>query len=1398
MTTFFVTYGQTKWDKTLDKADAYYKVGDYRKSIKTLTKFNKKVTKALGVDHDYIMRYNLQMAKNSLASGFLEDFTSRINETVAKSSIKFGSNTVEHAKVLLDAAQLYTIYGNYLTAKNYVYNAKNTLESSGKIEDNLSAKIQLTTAEIYSGQGFYNKALSYINEIDQYFSGRAFAKETYVDASSGKLKTKKLDPKEVQDRLGDYATLLILKAETMGKQGDVFNADPLFAKNSFWIKKNLGSQHIKYIENNYLWGKMLEANGVLDLKDAVKEASFEKSLSLIKKGYAASHYLAFDIYESLMKNYLYRGENGKYRTISNEYEKIIKKHFKKSSIHYITLNTIEFNTKLDKQKTSKLQAKAGSLLTSHSGIPKYHKKRIEVLDFLVKVAITNKNYKHGESYLLDLLEVKRNLFGDLSPEYHLSKIKLGNFYLDFTGKFKEAGEIYDTSFQEIIKKEIDIKHVDYFEILNHMAIYYEQSDEYEKASEILNSALTAAQAKYEKLDIAYGIELDRIASLKLKIGEYEEAEKYIENAISILKDHRKDDKDVIHYIKSLETKARYEAIKGDFEEAENIINTSQKLLKKADSKVGYNELASQEELASLDIALGKYSSTDKILTNILRTYEKLYGKESRNIIRPLIDYGKLKLINGDYTEAEKIARRANNIAIAIFGEHSTKTASTYILLAEITTTLGDYDKAYDYISKAIPIQEAAFGREHVEVAKSISQQGLILFYQGGFNDKAERLMRESMSIIAQKLGGNNPMYAEGLKDLATVAIAQKKYDDAFNSLELAEKIWVSKIGKHNNINAAEIYLLTGDLYYHQYNYARAEEYYEKAKQLYTKFFNIQHPDYVKVISKLSKVYYMKGESKKAENTINEAIDSYNLFIKNYFPSLSEREKTKFWNTIKHDFEFFNSIALSHTTEDKKLMEKVYNNALTTKALLLNTSIKIRHNILASGDKELIENYDKWLANKELLTQALSMNEEQLVENGINSSQLANEVELLEKDLSEKSDAFKIDDSLITWENIRESLSPNEVAIEMIRFRHFDHVFTDSVIYAVLYLKNEKETPRPGVSLITNGKNLEQRYFKSYRNSIIYKIEDKHSNEVYWMPIKKIAGNYATIYLSADGVYNQINLEAIPTSSGKYVLDDSNIVLVSNTRDIYYNKSEQKSRISDNRALMFGNPDFYLSASATNKIATLPGTKKEIDELKNLLLRKGWIAQDYMNESAREDQLKLIDNPKVFHIATHGFFRGSGDMLKQESSLNINKNKVYDNPLLRTGLLLTGAGDILDKTKSNYNTESGILTAYEAMNLNLDNTELVVLSACETGLGDLEVGEGVYGLQRAFLVAGAKTLIMSMFKVDDNATQKLMINFYRKWLETGQMRQSFIDAKKEVRNEFHEPIYWGSFIMIGME
>jgi CHAT domain-containing protein len=312
-----------------------------------------------------------------------------------------------------------------------------------------------------------------------------------------------------------------------------------------------------------------------------------------------------------------------------------------------------------------------------------------------------------------------------------------------------------------------------------------------------------------------------------------------------------------------------------------------------------------------------------------------------------------------------------------------------------------------------------------------------------------------------------------------------------------------------------------------------------------------------------------------------------------------------------------------------------------------------------------------------------------------------------------------------------------------------------------------------------------------------KIPDAVSYGVFWQPIVDEIGQVSTVFLSADGIYNQINLEAIATPDGRYVIDNSNIVLVSNTKDIYLRNTKKRVPGKDNTASMFGNPTFYMTASADSKVSALPGTEKEISQLQFMLKQKGWITSEYVEKFAAEEKVKEMNSPKIFHIATHGFSRPS-TQISLEKEMEGNEALLTQNPLMRTGLLLRGAGDLLDKTDYNYNMENGILTAYEAMSLNLDKTDLVVLSACETGLGDLEAGEGVYGLQRAFLVAGAKVLIMSMFKVDDDATQKLMLKFYQKWLNSNNLRQSFIDAKKELRVEYPEPIFWGAFMMIGLD
>jgi CHAT domain-containing protein len=335
----------------------------------------------------------------------------------------------------------------------------------------------------------------------------------------------------------------------------------------------------------------------------------------------------------------------------------------------------------------------------------------------------------------------------------------------------------------------------------------------------------------------------------------------------------------------------------------------------------------------------------------------------------------------------------------------------------------------------------------------------------------------------------------------------------------------------------------------------------------------------------------------------------------------------------------------------------------------------------------------------------------------------------------------------------------------------------------------------------NGSLMNTKGISYYRNCIRYEIADERSYDMYWKAIKPlIKYDKMTVYFSGDGIYNQLNLETLKTPEDKYLLTQNNIILISSTRDLVEAKmvktkaTTKEAKVDD--MVLLGNPLYYTAKDIkVHTVSQLPGAETEVLEVDAILKGANRHVNMYLGADATEGQLKKVFNPGVFHIATHGFFLQ--DEENDEEGLDEFSDKAVENPLLRSGLLLKNGGQLLQNEKVfAFNKEEGILTAYEAMNLNFDKTELVVLSACETGLGEVQLGEGVFGLQRSFLVAGSKSVIMSLFKVSDQVTAELMSSFYKRWMDTGDKRGSFIAAKVEIMNKYNNPHFWGAFIMIG--
>ena len=255
----------------------------------------------------------------------------------------------------------------------------------------------------------------------------------------------------------------------------------------------------------------------------------------------------------------------------------------------------------------------------------------------------------------------------------------------------------------------------------------------------------------------------------------------------------------------------------------------------------------------------------------------------------------------------------------------------------------------------------------------------------------------------------------------------------------------------------------------------------------------------------------------------------------------------------------------------------------------------------------------------------------------------------------------------------------------------------------------------------------------------------------------------------------------------YLIKKYDFILLSNPRDIVIRNKNGKDG-GDKKATVIGFPNY-----GAGNITPLPATKKEVEGVGGQLKTSGYDVAELMQQDATETNLKSAKHVKVLHIATHGYFLK--DVVKPSWPLGVHSDYAKDNVLLRSGLMLTGASNADKLIPGLDNSNNGIITSYEAMNLDLKGTNLVVLSACETGLGEVKAGEGVYGLQRAFLVAGADAIIMSLWKVDDAATQELMNIFYANWIKGGDKQKAFRDAQVQLMTKFKEPLYWGAFVMM---
>jgi len=801
------------------------------------------------------------------------------------------------------------------------------------------------------------------------------------------------------------------------------------------------------------------------------------------------------------------------------------------------------------------------------------------------------------------------------------------------------------------------------------------------------------------------------------------------------------------------------------------------------SNINYSKVLA--DLGLLYATMGRYNLAEYHSSEALSIREQTLGKESKAYAASLNNMAVLYQETARFNESENYFSEVLKTVEKLFGSESQEYAvvlnNQSILYAEI----GRVDQAVQKLNTAIAIVE----KLNLNLNSQVGFQSnlALLHQQTGKLAEAEAVylkLEKKLKVIA-----DNPYYGGILNSLGLLYIQLDKMDKVEDYLKRAADFYLKRFKTKDNPNYAKVVNDLGNFYRMQGRFDEAEKNLGDALAIRAIVLDTNHPDYVKSQEDLAILYWKKGDFTKADAGFEIAMNKSLDFINRYFPPMSEAEKTKYWDVLQPRFQRYYNYCLEAAATQPEVVKNLYDYQMATKGLLLNSTNKIKKAILSSGDNELIKEYVAWLDKKETLARYYSLSKEELTAQKIELTSLEKEANDMERSLSQRSGDFSKGYSAekVSFTQIAAALAETEAVVQLIRIRTFDKDFTADSKYAALILMKGIATPK--LVVLDNGNQLETRYAKFYRNAIQQKSADQYSYDQFWARIDPALAGKKTLYLSPDGVYNQISLNTLKKNDGPYFLNQYDLITVGNSKDILDLKNRKPVAAKKN-AFLLGFPDYGGDA-----VAALPGTKVEIDNIVKILKTGGYQTTPYLQKTATEAILKSMKGPTIVHIATHGYFQPD----VEQSAAGVNEENARNNPLLRSGILLAGAsptlkGEVLPNLESN---DNGVLTAYEAMNLDLEGTDLIILSACETGLGDVRAGEGVYGLQRSFQVAGAKALVMSLWKVDDAATQALMTNFYTNLAKGGSKAKAFKQAQLQLMTKYKDPYYWGAFVMLGM-
>ena len=781
-----------------------------------------------------------------------------------------------------------------------------------------------------------------------------------------------------------------------------------------------------------------------------------------------------------------------------------------------------------------------------------------------------------------------------------------------------------------------------------------------------------------------------------------------------------------------------------------------------------------------------------------------------------------------FNEALSLLEEAMAISEKEKGRINMQCASIYLQLAGVYQAMGNTSEAsvsrscyYEIVKRLADPKQPQYGMALMfDVYQKLQENNI---------EEAKSIATEALSVFENSLGDKNPITLEAKAIIANLSIQEGKLSEAIHDLEL---IYEEQI--KNKYPDLETMNLLATTYGMNNDFKKQKSLAEKMMVLSQKKYGKESQQVGNAYLLMANAYFGLGSTRKSAEYSTKAFDICRNTILNNFLFMTKNERTNLWNSVSNFFLVELPTSCASVDNHVDYSQVTYNAALLSKGLLLQAETNISDIIYNSGNERLKSEYNHFLNTKNMYNNAtasystdVDLKEMFRTKSIIDSlgNEIIDQEHSLMKHISAELGNYTSNLST-TWIDVRETLGEKDLAVEFLNATWN----SDSIKYYALILTKESKYPIY-IDLLNNKEIEKYRNFKSLSEK-----ELKSFSESLWEPILSRFPQVKNIYFSPCGELYNLPIESLPSfNDNSYLSKDYRFYRLSSTRelsanynkwqhntvslygDIKYDASasdllENYKKFNGERNLNYNYTGLLTDDSDRGKInlSPLPGTAEEVSSIASLVRSSSTFTlseSPYVGIEASEASVKAMSGKgdRVLHIATHGFYFPKDNIASSKYLQSVfaieNKGGVvtYESPedaaLLRCGLFMAGAKTRLSGTKIQ-GADDGILTAREISMINLNGLDLAILSACETGIGDIS-GDGVFGLQRGFKKAGAHSILMSLWKVDDDATSFLMKEFYNSWLSGKNKQESLEYAKKQVRErpEWNLPKYWSAFVLL---